>query len=147
MGFVTRNLKRKGFKIGVVLLCFGISFFLFCYSNSRININDLDYSDIPTVSSSIDGIGYSTLTTVVDNKPYQYISDLKELPGVGDARYNKLHQRFSTYDVCRFEIFFIGLFLAVIITSFSCMLIYHSVLSKRVNSEDIFDAIGYHKKC
>lgn len=146
MGFVTRNLKRKGVRIGVFLIIIGICSGVFAYYNAKPNINNLGYDNIPVVAECIDGIGEETLKSVVDNQPYEDMAELKQVPNVGEKRYEVLKKHFDTRDICRIDLFYFLTVLGVFCCVIGVMLVYYRIEYSRVGAKDIFKAIGYKKK-
>lgn len=141
MGFITRNLKRKGIKIGIILILIGICSGAFAYWNAKPNINNITYENIPVVAEKIDGIGEETLKAVVDNQPYEDMAELKRVVNVGEKRYNTLKHHFDTHDICRIQYFWIAIFIMVASIAFGANWMAHVTFKKNSNKGDIFKAI------
>ena len=141
MGFITRNLKRKGVKIGIILILIGICSGSFAYWNAKPNINNMTMDDVPVVAECIDGIGKETLKSVVENQPYEDMAELKQVINVGEKRYKILKHHFDTHDICRIEHFWISLFLMIVLIAFSANLMVHVINKQHNNTGDYFSAI------
>lgn len=146
MGFITRNLKRKGVMIGIILFLIGILSLSFGYYNAKPNINNITMDDVPVVAEYIDGIGEETLKSVVENQPYSDMEELKQVPNVGEARYKILKHHFDTHDICRIGYFYFLTTFGVFCCAIGIMLIYYGIEKRRINTEDMYKAIGFKKK-
>lgn len=141
MGFITRNLKRKGVMIGIILILIGMCSGTFAYWNAKPNINNMTMDDVPVVAEYIDGIGEETLKSVVENQPYEDMAELKQVPNVGEKRYKILKHHFSTHDICRIQYFWIAVFLMVAFIAFGANLMVHVINKRYNNTGEIFGSI------
>jgi len=146
MGFITRNLKRKGIKIGIIFILVGICSGAFAYWNAKPNINNMTYDNIPVVAEYIDGIGEETLKAVVDNQPYEDMAELKQVVNVGEKRYKILKHYFSTHDICRIGYFYFLTTFGVFCCVIGVMLIYYRIEYSKTSTKDLLKSMGFKKK-
>ena len=140
MGFITRNLKRKGVRIGIVLIIIGVCSGAFAYYNTKPNINNLTYDGIPVAAEKLEGIGEETLKAVVDNQPYSDMAELKQVANVGEKRYKILKNHFDTHDICRIEFFYLSTIFGIFCCVVGVMLAYYRIEYSRISTKEIFKA-------
>ena len=57
--------------------------------SERVNLNTASLEELDTLS----GVGPSTAQKIIDSRPYKAIEDLKNVPGIGDARFEELKDK------------------------------------------------------
>jgi len=117
----------------------------YAYYNSKLNINRMEYKDVPVIADCIDGIGESTLNEVVENKPYSDLKELKQLGGIGDKKYKIMKSHFDTHDICRTEIFNTSIILSVISNIFGFILVFYDIIKRKIDEKELREAIGLRK--
>jgi len=87
--------------LGLFIFLIGIIGYGNLYSQSKININEVDKQYLTSVQIST--IGNKTVEKIIKNQPYENMEEVNVINGIGTVKYNTLSKIFCTYDTCRFE--------------------------------------------
>jgi len=114
--------------LGLFIFLIGIIGYVNLYSQSKININNVDKQYL--ITTQINTIGNKTIDKIIKNQPYKSMEDINAVKGIGKVKYNTLSKTFCTYDTCRFEYYILGISICIILIVVGALLIIYYFIKK-----------------